>query len=144
MKKLILILLIITLSVVYLFATHNEYFLRNKFYRPSLGSTTWSISSTNADTSEIFDSAPTMTLGTWAADTSGDDSVNITLIYEALGVNWDSSIAVTISSDSLDYSWLITTNPVASFKKARIRAYGNAGNKKLSPVLLKLKYSGHE
>ena len=94
-------------------------------------SVVWRIRGTGVDTSKVYRTAPTMTVHTWAADSTIQDSVSLTLALQTQGAQgWYTFKSTTITAESTDASWLITNTAVPSGNMFRMIVTGGAANSK--------------
>jgi len=91
----------------------------------------WRIRGTAADTSKTYVTRPTMTIHTWAADTTIQDSVALTLTLQTQGAqSWYTFKTTTITAESTDAAWMITDTAVPSGTMFRLIVTGGAANSK--------------
>lgn len=91
----------------------------------------WRIRGTGADTSQTYMTQPVMTIHTWAADTTIQDSVALTLTLQTQGAQgWYTFKTTTITAESTDAAWMITDSAVPSGTLYRLVVTGGAANSK--------------
>lgn len=91
----------------------------------------WRIRGTAADTSQSYATRPTMTIHTWAADSTIQDSVALTLTMQTQGAqSWYTFKTTTITAESTDAAWMITDSAIPSGTMFRLVVTGGAANSK--------------
>jgi len=86
-----------------------------------------------------------MRVNYWAADTSGDDSLALTVNFQAKGPKgWITIKTLTITTDSTESYWLLTNTAISFSDSLRWSATGGAANSKDSPTLLEMEYVGKD
>lgn len=131
-KYLILVLILISALVIW---ADKEDFLVGYIPTPE-GSITYKVISTNADTSDVFDTREVMTFKFWAADTTGDDSVDIDFTFQtspfesATSVYWTTQRTYILDADSSVEELKVTSAAIASDPFGRIIGTGSTNNSK--------------
>ena len=98
------------------------------------------IQGTDVDYSREYKSNDVMTIFYVAYDQIAQDSVNITMEYQVQGVDgWYTDKTRTVTADSTEGAWKITSTATASGRNYRIKVYGNSGNRTDGEVIFKMK-----
>lgn len=123
--------------------------IAGRHYNPSIktdgGSFLWTLTGAGtADTSQPFLTAPTMSITFWGADSLGQDSLAVRLLYQVKGIYGYVAVdSHSFDQDSLeDTSWLLTDKAIPVNSSARIIAKGLPGNSVVPPVIFKIRLEG--
>ncbi len=111
----------------------------------SSGNTYWQIVSTEADTSDWQQSFEVMSIYWWAADTTGADSVDLTLTFQTTNTGKDIAVTdrtLSVDTDSSSGVWKITVTAIGSGQYWRTIATGGGDNDKSVGSLLKWYFDG--
>lgn len=105
------------------------------------------LASTNADTSDVFTLYEHMTFKFWGADTTGDDSVDIDIVFQtstwSSSGNWTQAGTYTLDSDSTWEAWIATNTGIANDVYGRLIYTGSTDNSKSDSMLVKTVLSGY-
>lgn len=136
MKKLLLILMMFAL-IVYA----DDLRVQTNSVGSNANSTVFRIQGAAADTSFEMSKSPVMTFSYFVYDSTGTDSVNLTISWQIQGAGgWQTVKTKTLTTDSTKGYWNITDEPIPPADKHRIVVSGNTGNKVGSYSCLELMY----
>ena len=111
----------------------------------SSGNTYWQIAGTEADTSSWAPSFNVMSIYWWAADTTGADSVDLTLTFQTTNTGKDIAITdrtLSIATDSSSGVWKLTMTAIGSGQYYRVIVTGGGDNDKSVGSLIKMYFDG--
>ena len=150
MKKFIILFLILLVSIpAFGQIRHGNYYL----WEADSSSYIWQIVGTERDTSNWYQSYPTMTFTIFARDTTtgaNGDSVALTLYYQSspnkdieLAAIATDTFSVTTAMDSVTQKWRKTDVPTNSDAFYRLIVAGEAGNDKDAGSLIGIYFDGY-
>lgn len=111
----------------------------------SSGNTYWQIVGTEADTSDWQRSHEVMSIYWWAADTTGTDSVDLTLTFQTTNTGRDVIVTdrtLSVATDSSSGVWKLTMTAIGSGMYYRVITTGGGDNDKLVGSLIKMYFDG--
>lgn len=127
----LVIAIVLVVALIYMAVAGERYRIQTNAVGANKNSVIWRIRGTGVDTSQVYKTAPTMTIHTWAADSTIQDSVSLTLALQTQGAQgWYTFKSTTITAESTDASWMITNTAVPSGNMFRMIVTGGAANSK--------------
>lgn len=111
------------------------------------GGNHFSFKSTEADTSDVFTLYEHMTFKFWGADTTGQDSVDVDIVFQtstwSSSGNWTQAGTYTVDSDSTWEPWIATNTGIPNDAYGRLIFTGSADNSKSDSMIVKTILSGY-